>query len=55
MKPIASEQQAEEVGQRLTGGERGGAFAVYQYRDKATGLTLFGVKINATGRAVALA
>lgn len=54
MNVIASEQQAEQVGERITGGKRHEAFAVYQYVERKTGLTLFGIKITATGKAIAL-
>ena len=49
---IPSEAQAEQIGVRLTAGERDAHFTVFRYIDRRTRLTLFGVEIRQTGRLV---
>lgn len=51
---IVSEEQAERVGERITGGSRGSHFDVYWYEHRQTRLTLFGTEIISTGRTVAI-
>jgi hypothetical protein len=46
MNIIPSEDQAERIGERLTGGKRDRDFIVFWYVQKWTNLTLFGVLIN---------
>lgn len=45
MTVIASEQRAEEIGEQRTGGARGEAFTVFQYEQRFTRLTLFGIEL----------
>ena len=52
---IASEDQAEHLGERITKGKRGQDFTVFWYEQPRTRLTLFGIKIIATGRAITFA
>lgn len=52
MGVIASEAQAETIGEARTGGKRGEAFTVFRYEQKFTRLTLFGVEITATGEQI---
>jgi len=55
MKHIASEDQAERIGEDRTGGKRGKEFRVFRYEQKATRLTLFGIEIVASGETITLA
>lgn len=52
MTIIPSEQQAEELGEALTGGFRGTAFEVFYYVQKRSNLTLFMVHLRATNQIV---
>lgn len=45
---IISEDQAEKIGEQITGGARGRDFIVFYYKHMRTKLTLFGVEITAT-------
>ena len=49
-KFIISEDHAERIGARITKGKRGKDFLVFWYKHKRSQLTLFSIKIIATGQ-----
>lgn len=49
---IASEDQAQSLGEQITNGKRGKDFTVFFYEDKRSRLTLFGIKIITTGKQI---
>lgn len=51
MKIIPSEDQAEAVGEKVTGGKRDRDFTVFQYELRPERITAFGVKLK-TGQLV---
>lgn len=51
-KLIASEDHAEALGEQITKGKRGESFTVFWYEQPRTRLTLFGIKIIATGKQI---
>lgn len=51
-RSIISEQQAERVGERVTGGKRDAHFTVFWFEQPRTHLTMFGIEITATGHTV---
>lgn len=52
MKLIASEQQAERIGEAVTGGKRDKLFTVFQYVHAGSRLTLFGFEITDSGKRI---
>jgi uncharacterized membrane protein YkoI len=49
---IISEQQAEQIGEKRTGGKRDEAFIVFRFRARKSGITAFGVEIKDTGETI---